>query len=89
MTTSRSSISFSRSFTSFIAPISLCICHCNRHQPLLRYLTTIDFGKLVFERDFDAICKRSGLRVLEKCLVPGSVDNAMQAAFLIVLSRDQ
>jgi hypothetical protein len=58
-------------------------------QPLLRYLTTIDFGKLVFERDFDAICARSGLRVLEKCLVPGSVDNAMQAAFLIVLSRDQ
>lgn len=57
-------------------------------QPLLRYLTTIDFGRLVFEREFDEMCARSRLPVLEKALVPGSVDNVMQAAFLIVLGGD-
>ena len=54
----------------------------------MRYLTTIDFGRLVFEREFDDMCARARLPVLEKALVPGSVDNAMQAAFLVVLGGD-
>jgi hypothetical protein len=54
-------------------------------KPWLRYITTVDFGQLVFEYQFDDICKKSGFQVLEKALVPGSVDNAFQAAFIIVL----
>jgi hypothetical protein len=52
---------------------------------MLRYLTTIDFGRLVFESEFDETCRQSKLKVLDKTLVPNSVDNVFQAAFLIVL----
>lgn len=54
-------------------------------KPLLRYLTTIDFGALTFEKQFDQIVAKSGLQVLEKRLIEGSVDNRWQAAFIIVL----
>ena len=55
-------------------------------KPMLKYLTTIDFGKLTYESEFDAICAKSGMRVVEKALVPGSIDNYFQGAFVIVLA---
>ena len=54
-------------------------------KPALRLLTTIDFGKLTFEADVDDIVRRSGLQLVEKSVVPRSVDNAFQAAFVLVL----
>merc|ERR1711991_133864 len=56
-------------------------------KPLLYYLTTIDFGRLTFEHEVDAIVARSGLQLVEKSLIPNSVDNAYQGAFLLVLKR--
>jgi ubiquinone/menaquinone biosynthesis C-methylase UbiE len=56
-----------------------------RIKPLLKYVTTIDFGKLTYETEFDALCRQSGMKVLEKSLIPGSVDNYFQGAFVIVL----
>jgi SAM-dependent methyltransferase len=56
-------------------------------KPLLRYLTTIDFGQLTFERDVDAIVAQSGLVLAEKSLIRGSVDNQWQAAFVLVLTK--
>lgn len=54
-------------------------------KPLLKYLTTIDFGRLTFEREVDDIVARSGLELLEKSTIPGSIDNAVQGAFILVL----
>ena len=53
-------------------------------KPLLYYLTTIDFGQLTFEKDVVSIVERSGLKLVEKSLIAGSVDNAWQAAFILV-----
>jgi ubiquinone/menaquinone biosynthesis C-methylase UbiE len=55
-------------------------------KPLLYYLTTIDFGRLTYEHEVDAIVKSSGLRMVEKSVIAGSVDNPFQAAFLLVLA---
>ena len=54
-------------------------------KPLLYYLTTIDFGRLTFEREVEDIVRRSGLTLEEKSLIAGSVDNAYQAAFVLVI----
>lgn len=54
-------------------------------KPLMKYATTIDFGNLVREEDVLKTFKESGLKVLEHEVIPGSVDNAMQAAYLSVL----
>jgi len=54
-------------------------------KPLLKYVTTIDFGKLTYESEFDLICEKSGMKVLEKSIISGSIDNYFQGAFVIVL----
>jgi SAM-dependent methyltransferase len=54
-------------------------------KPLMKYVTTIDFGNLVREEEVLETFKESGLKVLEHSVIPGSVDNAMQAAYLSVL----
>jgi len=56
-------------------------------KPLLRYLTTIDFGKLTFEKEFDEIVAKSGLTLIEKSLISGSVNNPFQAAFIFILTN--
>jgi hypothetical protein len=58
-------------------------------KPLLWYLTTIDFGKLTYESEVDAIVKKSGLQFEEKSLIKSSVDNQYQAAFILVISKDE
>ena len=55
-------------------------------KPMLYYLTTIDFGRLTYEHEVDAIVAGAGLKVLEKSVIRGSVDNPFQAAFLLVIS---
>jgi ubiquinone/menaquinone biosynthesis C-methylase UbiE len=56
-------------------------------KPLLKYITTIDFGKLTYEHEVDQFCKDSGLEMIEKSVIPNSIDNYFQAAFLIVLRK--
>jgi ubiquinone/menaquinone biosynthesis C-methylase UbiE len=56
-------------------------------KPLLKYFTTIDFGKLTYEKDVTKFCDDSGLETVEKSIIPGSVDNYFQAAFIIVLKK--
>ena len=59
-------------------------------KPLLRYLTTIDFGRLTFESEALELFSK---RVPEKCnlkfvqheVIAGSVDNSLQAAYLTIL----
>lgn len=54
-------------------------------KPLLKYATTIDFGKLVKEDEVLQMFKESGLEVVEHDVIPESVDNSYQAAYLSVL----
>lgn len=58
-------------------------------KPLLRYLTTIDFGQLTYEHQVDQIIEKSGLKLIEKSVIKNSVDNAFQAAFILVLEQQK
>lgn len=53
-------------------------------KPLLKYATTVDFGRLVLEDDLAGICDVGGLRIVERRRIPGSVDNAIQRALILV-----
>lgn len=54
-------------------------------KPLLKYATTIDFGQLVREDEVLKTFKNSGLELVKHDVIPGSVDNTFQAAYLSVL----
>jgi SAM-dependent methyltransferase len=54
-------------------------------KPLMKYATTIDFGNLVSEEEVLKTFEESGLTLLEHTVIHGSVDNAMQAAYVSVL----
>lgn len=54
-------------------------------KPLLKYVTTIDFGQLVTEEDILRTFEESRLEVVQHDVIPGSVDNSYQAAYLSVL----
>ena len=54
-------------------------------KPLLKYATTIDFGQLVKEEDVLQTFKESGLEVIEHGVIPDSIDNRFQAAYLSIL----
>jgi hypothetical protein len=61
-------------------------------KPLLRFLTTIDFGQLVTEQDAEDLFYRQiqdtcEMDVLEHEVMEGSVNTSMQAAYLTVLQR--
>lgn len=63
-------------------------------KPMLKYVTTIDFGPLHYERHLDAYIAEAArpvdgvaLTVLERTLVPGSIDNKFQGAYLIVFAK--
>mmetsp|Transcript_96664 Transcript_96664/g.171941 ORF Transcript_96664/g.171941 Transcript_96664/m.171941 type:complete len:260 (+) Transcript_96664:42-821(+) len=55
-------------------------------KPLMKYITTIDFGQLTTEADLDQIISDAGVfDVLENRPIPGSVDTSLQTARLVVL----
>ncbi|KAL7472247.1 hypothetical protein ACHAXS_012574 [Conticribra weissflogii] len=56
-------------------------------KPLLKYATTIDFGNLVREEEVLKTFNDSGLKVVEHKVIPGSVDNSLQAAYLTILAK--
>lgn len=55
-------------------------------KPLLKYLTTIDFGQLTTEDDVKDLISKAGLfETVENTPIQGSMDNHWQTARLIVL----
>ena len=54
-------------------------------KPLLKYLTTIDFGQLVFEPEVVRIVEAAGMRVVENVVIPNSVNTPLQVARLLVV----
>ena len=54
-------------------------------KPLVKYATTIDFGQVVREEEVLQIFRDSNLEVVKHEVIPGSVDNTFQAAYLSVL----
>jgi len=63
-------------------------------KPLLKYITTIDFGTLHYESHLNVYIEKAkepvdgiGLEVEENGVVPGSIDNAYQAARLIIFNK--
>ncbi|CAE7387982.1 unnamed protein product [Symbiodinium sp. CCMP2592] len=55
-------------------------------KPLLKYITTIDFGQLVTEEDLERLISSAGcFEVLENKPIPGSVSTHLQTARLVIL----
>jgi len=54
-------------------------------KPLLKYATTIDFGQLVTEEDILHTFEKSRLEVVQHEVIPNSVNNSLQAAYISVL----
>lgn len=54
-------------------------------KPLLKYITTIDFGQLTTSEDLNKIIESAGFETLENAPMEGSLDNPWQTARLVVL----
>jgi len=55
-------------------------------KPLLKYITTIDFGQLTTEKDLENIIERAGcFDIEENSTIPGSIDTPFQVARLLIL----
>ena len=54
-------------------------------KPLLRYVTTVDFGKLTSTGEAERIFRASELELVEHARIAGSVDTVFQTAFRTVL----
>ena len=54
-------------------------------KPMMKYLTTIDFGQLVFEPEVVHIVESAQMEVIENIVIPNSVNNPMQVARLLVV----
>ncbi len=75
---------FQRKATPFLGTI----------KPMLKYLTTIDFGPLHYESQLQeyidqaaAVKDGLSLQVEENIIVPGSIDNQFQSARLLVFTK--
>lgn len=42
-------------------------------KPYLKYFSTVDFGKITYECDFEMMMKDSGMKILEKKRCSGSI----------------
>lgn len=56
-----------------------------RVKPMLKHLTTVDFGQLTPHARISQIARDAGMEVLEDAPIRGSIDNAAQTARIIVL----
>lgn len=65
---------FQKSHSSLLAAI----------KPLLRCVTTIDFGRLMLEADIEKICNAAGMRVVHCRPIAGSIQNGLETALLII-----
>ena len=57
----------------------------HRIKPLLKYITTIDFGQLVFHREIKKIIEQADMKIVENKPIRDSIDNMWQTARMIVL----
>jgi SAM-dependent methyltransferase len=55
-------------------------------KPLLKHVTTIDFGRLITTKEVLDIYESSGLDVKEHNVIPNSVDTIFQGAYLSILA---
>jgi hypothetical protein len=55
-------------------------------KPLLKYITTIDFGQVTSTDDIAKIFADSKLEVAHHAVIRGSVDTPLQAAYLSILN---
>ena len=56
-------------------------------KPMVKWVSTIDFGRLVYESEIESIIKCSGMNVVVNDVISGSVDNFFQAAHIIELTE--
>jgi alpha-N-acetylglucosaminidase len=56
-------------------------------KPMVKHLTTIDFGQLCFEPEILDIYSRCNLELVSHEVIPNSVDNMWQAAYISVLRK--
>jgi hypothetical protein len=57
-------------------------------KPLIKFITTVDFGKLVTTQGIEeTLCGVDGLNLEEHDVIQDSLDNYWQAAYLSVLAR--
>ena len=60
-------------------------------KPMMKFATSIDFGKLTYEKDIRGVfknwCESSGFTVELHEVIDGSVDNLMQSAYLTILRK--
>ena len=56
-------------------------------KPWLQTITTIDFGKVTYRTEMEAIISRAGLTILEDGPVAGSISTAWQTARMYVLEH--
>ena len=57
----------------------------HRIKPLLKYITTIDFGQLVFHHEIQKIIEQADINIVEDNPIRDSIDNMWQTARMIVL----
>jgi len=54
-------------------------------KPALKYVTTIDFGRLTYEEDALRSIGEAGFKVLRNEIIPGSIDHRFQVARMLVV----
>eukprot|EP00465_Bigelowiella_longifila_P012838 CAMPEP_0185254168 /NCGR_PEP_ID=MMETSP1359-20130426/2858_1 /TAXON_ID=552665 /ORGANISM="Bigelowiella longifila, Strain CCMP242" /LENGTH=196 /DNA_ID=CAMNT_0027836875 /DNA_START=122 /DNA_END=712 /DNA_ORIENTATION=+ len=54
-------------------------------KPLMKYLTTIDFGQLTYLSKLDEIASKAGMEIEANTPIEGSVQNRWQSARLIIM----
>ena len=57
----------------------------HRIKPLLKYITTIDFGQLVFHHEIQKVIEQADMNIVEDNPIRDSIDNMWQTARMIVL----
>uniref|UniRef100_A0A7S1MGI9 Methyltransferase domain-containing protein n=1 Tax=Alexandrium catenella TaxID=2925 RepID=A0A7S1MGI9_ALECA len=56
-----------------------------RLKPALKYLTTVDFGRVTYKEDVHNIVESACMEVLEDKPIPGSIDTKSQTARLLIV----
>ena len=56
-----------------------------RVKPLLRKFTSIDFGRVIYKTEVQAIAAKANMKIIRDVPINGSINNANQTATLLVL----
>uniref|UniRef100_A0A7S4EVM4 Methyltransferase domain-containing protein n=1 Tax=Chrysotila carterae TaxID=13221 RepID=A0A7S4EVM4_CHRCT len=72
-------IYITQTFQNRPSPLAECV------KPMLRWLTTIDFGAVTYHSQVTEIVKKAGLKIVHDQPIEGSIDTPWQTARMIVL----